>query len=81
LFSRWQAELDIRLDERMGLETVSVVTFVGEKSFARRQGVAVGCVLLGVNFEKYISHAHTVATLKHVKRPVTIRFRRPPTLD
>jgi S1-C subfamily serine protease len=64
------------MDERMGVETVSVVTQVLPNSPAMEKGVRVGCILVGINYEKFISHAHSVATLKYVKRPVTVRFRR-----
>ena len=42
-------------------------------------GVREGCTVVGINGEEYLSHAHTVATLKHAKRPVTVRFRAPET--
>ena len=32
-------------------------------------------VVLGVNGERYLSHAHTAATLKHGRRPVELRLR------
>eukprot|EP01036_Dinobryon_divergens_P022130 gene22130-30366_t len=69
-------ELGFRIDERIGVETVSVVTQVLPSSPAMEKGVRVGCILVGINYEKFISHAHSVATLKYVKRPVTVRFRR-----
>ena len=58
-----------------GTENTSIVTEVFEDGPAKLMGVMAGCVVLGVNYEKYISHVHTETTLKHVKRPVTIRFR------
>ena len=60
-----------------GLKYVSVVVQVTDGGAAHRQGVGDGCLVLGVNGERFISHAHTVATLKHGRRPVQVRFRRP----
>ena len=67
--------LGFRVDERRGLNSVSVVVEVVEKSVAEEKGIKVGNVVVGTNGEKYISHAHTVATVKHAKRPLQIRFR------
>lgn len=50
---------------------------VPETGQAVARGVREGCTVVGINGEEYLSHAHTVATLKHAKRPVTVRFRAP----
>ena len=55
----------MRLEERGGLVALSVVTAVDAAGQAADAGVDVGCVVLGVNGERYLSHAHTAATLKH----------------
>ncbi len=73
-----EGELGARFEERDGINPVSVVTNVTENGQAKIKGVKVGCIILGVNGEKFISHAHTVATLKHAKRPVIVRFKLPP---
>ena len=67
--------LGMRLEERLGLVPVSVVTLVQPKSQAAAAGVTVGSTLQGINGEKYLSHAHTTATLRHAKRPIRVRFR------
>ena len=67
--------LGMRLEERGGLVALSVVTHVADGGQARDAGVQLGCVVLGVNGERYLSHAHTTATLKHGKRPVMVRLR------
>ena len=66
----------MRLEERGGLVPVTVVVSVVAGGQAMEKAVNVGCTVIGINGERYISHAHTVATLKHAKRPVMIRFRR-----
>jgi predicted metalloprotease with PDZ domain len=73
-----EGELGARFEERDGIIPVSVVTNITEHGQAKIKGVKVGCIILGVNGEKFISHAHTVATLKHAKRPVIVRFKLPP---
>ena len=40
-------------------------------------GVEVGCTVVGINGERVISHAHTISTLKHGKRPIKLRLRFP----
>lgn len=70
-----QPELGFRLEEVISHETYSTVTHITENGAAKNLGVRIGWILLGINFEKYISHAHSVATLKYAKRPVTIRFK------
>lgn len=60
-----------------GLRYVSEVTMVVEGGAAERAGVKEGTVVAGINGERFLSHAHTVATLKHGKRPVKVRFRAP----
>lgn len=76
--------LGLRLEEKAvysegeGLKYVSMVVSVTDGGWADREGVEEGCVIVGVNGEKFLSHAHTVATLKHGRRPVTVRFQLPP---
>ena len=67
--------LGMRLEERVGLVALTVVTAVDATGTANDAGVRVGCVILGLNGERYLSHAHTTATLKHGRRPVTARLR------
>lgn len=64
--------------EEGGLRYISEVTHVNPRGPAEKEGVEEGCVVMGINGEKFISHAHAVATLKHGKRPVTVRFQYPP---
>jgi C-terminal processing protease CtpA/Prc len=71
-----EGELGARLEERGGLHPVSVVVSVTENGQAASKGVSVGCSIVGINGERFLSHAHTVSTLKHAKRPLTVRFRR-----
>ena len=54
---------------------MSVVTFIAPEGQAEAAGVTIGCTIIGVNGERFISHAHTVSTLRHAKRPVRVRFR------
>ena len=54
---------------------VSLVTSVDASGQAAAAGVRAGDVVLGVNGERYLSHAHTAATLKHGRRPVELRLR------
>ena len=54
---------------------MTVVSYVARRSESIRRGVAVGNIIVAVNSLDYISHAHTVATIKHGKRPITVRFR------
>jgi predicted metalloprotease with PDZ domain len=56
---------------------VSVVTNVLSGGQAELAGVEVGCTVVGVNGERFISHAHTIATLQHGKRPIKMRLRFP----
>lgn len=58
-----------------GVLPVSVVTFIAPEGQAEAAGVTIGCTIIGVNGERFISHAHTVSTLRHAKRPVRVRFR------
>ena len=67
--------LGFRLEERGGLVAVSLVTSVDAAGQAAAAGVRAGDVVLGVNGERYLSHAHTAATLKHGRRPVELRLR------
>ncbi|CAM9522752.1 unnamed protein product [Discosporangium mesarthrocarpum] len=71
-----EGELGMRLEERGSFKTVSVVVKTTEGGQAHRLGVTAGCVLVGLNGEEYLSHAHSVATLKHARRPIVARFRR-----
>jgi len=70
-----EGELGCRLEEQIGIVKGSIVTSVTEGGQAKLKGICIGCVVVGVNQEYFISHAHTVATLKHAKRPVFVRFR------
>lgn len=67
--------LGMRIEERSGLVPITVVTHLDEDGQAYHEGVRLGCVILGVNNQKYLSHAHTTATLRHAKRPIQVRFR------
>jgi len=67
--------LGMRIEERVGLVPVTVVTSVDPRGQAFRAGVRVGCTVQGLNGEKYLSHAHAAATLRHGKRPLTARLR------
>ncbi len=67
--------MGFRLEEKPGSIIVSVVTEVLEKGQASSKGLRIGCILVGINRDPYLSHAHAVATLKHIKRPVTVRFK------
>jgi hypothetical protein len=75
--------LGMRLEEMAltsregGLRYVCQVLQVTPGGAAEKEGVVDGCMVVGVNGERFISHAHTVATLKHGKRPVVVRFRMP----
>lgn len=71
-------ELGITLKELRGSgsQSLSIVTAVQENSPAHNLGVPVDCIIVCINDEPYISHSHTIATLKHAKRPVKLRFRR-----
>ena len=68
--------LGFRLEERGGLVAVSLVTAVAKAGQAELAGVRLGDVVLGVNGERYLSHAHTAATVQHGRRPVELRLRR-----
>ncbi|CAB1104456.1 unnamed protein product [Ectocarpus sp. CCAP 1310/34] len=72
-----EGELGMRLEERGSFKASSVVVKITEGGQAVSLGVREGCKVVGINGEKYLSHAHTVATLKHAKRPVVVRFRLP----
>mmetsp|Transcript_3971 Transcript_3971/g.10202 ORF Transcript_3971/g.10202 Transcript_3971/m.10202 type:complete len:461 (+) Transcript_3971:25-1407(+) len=67
--------LGLRIEERSGLVPITVVTHCDADGQAYRAGVRVGSVVVGLNGQKALSHAHTTATLKHAKRPVHVRFR------
>mmetsp|Transcript_1407 Transcript_1407/g.1835 ORF Transcript_1407/g.1835 Transcript_1407/m.1835 type:complete len:536 (-) Transcript_1407:235-1842(-) len=67
--------IGLRLEERLGLIPVSVVTLIQPGSQAEKAGISIGSTLQGINGEKYLSHAHTTATLRHGKRPILVRFR------
>jgi hypothetical protein len=72
-----EGELGCRLEERVALTTESVVSAVASDGQAAAKGVIVGCTVVGVSGELFLSHAHTIATLRHSKRPVVVRFKRP----
>lgn len=67
--------LGMRIEERSGLVPITVVTHCDHDGQAFKHGVRLGCVVIGLNGEKYLSHAHTTSTLKFAKRPVRVRFR------
>ena len=67
--------LGLRLEERGGLRPVSVVTSVTKGLQCEKLGVRVGCTVVGINGEHFLGHAHAVATLKHGRRPIHVRFR------
>lgn len=70
-------DLGFRLEEKISHDGgYSVVSRVTEEGQANLLKVCIGDVLLGINGEKYLSHAHAVSTLKHAKRPVRVRFSR-----
>lgn len=71
-----EGDLGMRMEERGGLVPVSVVVSVTDGGQASGRGVSVGCTLIGINGERYISHAHAVSTLKHAQRPLIVRFRK-----
>lgn len=71
-----EGEIGARFEERGGLNPVSVVVAVAPKGQAETKGVSIGCTVVGISGEKFLSHAHTVSTLKHAKRPLTVRFRK-----
>lgn len=77
-FLFYQYELGITLIELAGSHNhcVSLVSEVHDNTSAHRQGVPVDCIIVCINDEPYISHSHTISTLKHAKRPVKLRFRR-----
>lgn len=54
-----QEELGFRVQERMAAQIVSVVVDVTERGEAKSKGVSVGCVIAGINYEPYLSRAHT----------------------
>lgn len=68
----------MRLEEKIinGGIASSIVTSVTDKSQAAIKRVQLDSYVVGVNGESYISHAHTIACLKHSKRPVKVRFCR-----
>jgi len=78
-----EGPLGMRLEEmavtsrERGLMYVCQVLQVTPGGAAEKEGVVDGCVVVGVNGERFISHAHTVATLRYGKRPVVVRFRMP----
>ena len=60
-----------------GMSIFSEVVDVFPGCMADRIGVEIGCIVVAVNYDKYISHAHTVSTLKHSRRPITVQFLYP----
>ena len=73
-----EGEIGARIEERDGQHPVSVVTAIADKGQAMIKGITYGCIVIGINYERFISHAHTISSLKHAKRPVVVRFKRPP---
>ena len=71
-----QGELGARIEERGGAVPMSVIVSVSDKGQAAAKGVTIGCTIVGINGERFLSHAHTISTLKHAKRPLTVRFRK-----
>jgi hypothetical protein len=71
-----QGELGLRLEEQfVGAAAVSVVVQVSANSQAHVKGVHMNSFVVGMNGEYFISHAHTIACLKHT-RPIRVRFAR-----
>jgi len=67
--------IGMRIEERLGLVPVTVVTHVDPAGQAWQAGVRTGCTIIGLNGERYLSHAHAAATLRHAKRPLAARLR------
>eukprot|EP00904_Undaria_pinnatifida_P004192 jgi/Undpi1/13774/HiC_scaffold_9.g03425.m1 len=67
-----EGELGMRLEERGSFKASSVVVKITEDGQAMSLGIREGCTVVGINGEEYLSHAHTVATLKHAKRPAVV---------
>lgn len=67
--------LGMRIEERAGLVPITLVTHVDSNGQAYEAGVRRGDVILGINAEPYLSHAHTASTLRHAKRPIQVRMR------
>ena len=68
------------LVEKLSIDGQTVITeivSVNAESPANRLGVQVGCIVVEVNGAPYISHSHLIATLRHGKRPVTIKLKYP----
>jgi hypothetical protein len=55
----------------------SVVAAVRANGPGDSRGVTVGCAVVGINYERHISFAHSVTALVHANRPLTIRFNAP----
>lgn len=64
-----------------GMSITSEVVDVFPGYMADRIGVEIGCIVVAINSEQYISHSHTVATLKHSKRPITVKFLYPHPME
>ena len=60
-----------------GMSIFSEVVDVFPGCMADRIGVIVGCIVVAINSDRYLSHAHTVSTLKHSRRPITVQFLYP----
>jgi len=67
--------LGMRIEERGANLAITVVTHCDRDGQAYEAGVRLGSVVIGINGHKFLSHAHTAATLRHAKRPVSVRFR------
>eukprot|EP01035_Chromulina_nebulosa_P019366 gene19366-25233_t len=73
-----EGDLGVRLEETFlsNGNPTSVVVNITQNSQAMTLGVTLKSFVVGVNGECYISHAHTIASLKHSKRPILVRFNR-----
>ena len=65
-------DIGMRLEEQANQR--SVVTSVTAHSQAHVNNVRVGSMVTAVNNEKFISHVHTIASIKHARRPIVVRF-------
>ena len=71
--------LSFRIDEKFihnDRISSSVVGYLSDNGEAIKKGVTLQSILIGMNGEYCISYAHTIAYLRHSKRPIIIRFRR-----
>lgn len=54
----------------------TIIKNVKKGGYSESKGIFDGFKIIGINGKKYISFAHTAATLKDPKRPLTLRLRR-----